>query len=580
MRRTDGNPWSPADPAAEWWSGDTGAFPAIGATPSAAQDAGAMGGPPGGAEGDPTRPRSATADSTARTGGPAKTSAPKTSGSKTGSPAKSSNPVKTGGPAKTGSPTKSSSPARAGSPAKTGGATNPGGAATSKPDTTEQDPARTAPPRRARRTTVQAASPVLPPAYGADADEARAAGERDVNEALDLPVEPAEPAAAAQHGPATTGFEDLFPETPPGTISEAARPVLAEPDQERDLPNTEAPNTEALSAEAPSNEGPNTEAASAEAPSPEAAGNEAPGAPDGADASESGSDDDQAGSAEPADGGVPPDVMVLPEPVRPRDRPTVIINRAGVPGQPKRQEATVPGQGGADLMRADVNRATPGRADPARLQAIEESSFWLTTEEAARDRAAGSPPGTQDALPPAAASRLGVPPHPRDLPRKPRTPFVGLAALMVLAFAAAFFAWVSAEPIWLAVGHGDQGTVTVARCAGDGIARRCVGTFTDGAFTVDDVALLGVDAAERRAGVTVPARMVDRQSRQAFVNAPGLLLHLRWVVGVGLLLLCGLCIAGTTGARRLETPRARRWAVLLSLAGPLALLAGFLLTSY
>jgi hypothetical protein len=300
--------------------------------------------------------------------------------------------------------------------------------------------------------------------------------------------------------------------------------------------------------------------------------------------------------------------MVLPEPTRPRDRPTVILARGPVPGQPNRQDPAVADQAGPEqagpeqaipdqagpeqaildqaipdqaapgLVRADVNRATPGRADPARLQAIEESAFWLTTEEA-RDRAAGSS-GTRDAAPPAAASRLGVPPHPRDLPRKPRTPFVGLTALVVLAFAAAFFAWVSAEPIWLAVGHGDQGTVTVARCSGDGIARRCVGTFTDGAFTAGEVALLGVDAAERRAGVTVPARMVDRQSRQAFVDASGALVHLRWVIGVLLVLLCGLCIAGTTGARRLESARARRRAVLLSLAGPLALLVGFLAMSY
>ena len=94
------------------------------------------------------------------------------------------------------------------------------------------------------------------------------------------------------------------------------------------------------------------------------------------------------------------------------------------------------------------------------------------------------------------------------------------------------------------------------------------------------MALLGADAAKRHTGVTVPARMVDRQSRQAFVDAPGLLPHLRWIIGVGLVLLCGLCIAGTTGARRLESARARRWAVLLSLAGPLALLAAFLVTSY
>jgi hypothetical protein len=47
-----------------------------------------------------------------------------------------------------------------------------------------------------------------------------------------------------------------------------------------------------------------------------------------------------------------------------------------------------------------------------------------------------------------------------------------------------------------------------------------------------------------------------------------------------LVLLCGLGIAATTGARRLETASARRRALLISLAGPLALLVGFLAVSY
>jgi hypothetical protein len=157
---------------------------------------------------------------------------------------------------------------------------------------------------------------------------------------------------------------------------------------------------------------------------------------------------------------------------------------------------------------------------------------------------------------------------------------VGLVALFVVAFAATFFAWVSAEPIWLAVGHGRTGTATVTGCSGSGITQRCQGVFTDGAGTSPTVALLGVDAAERRTGATVPARMVDADARRAFVGASGPMLHLRWTIGVLLVLLCGLAIAGATGARRLESARARRRAVLLSIAGPLALLAGFLAASY
>jgi hypothetical protein len=94
------------------------------------------------------------------------------------------------------------------------------------------------------------------------------------------------------------------------------------------------------------------------------------------------------------------------------------------------------------------------------------------------------------------------------------------------------------------------------------------------------VALLGIGAADRHAGATVPARMVRLDSRQAFVGASTPMLHLRWAIGVLLVLLCGLAIAGATGARRLESARARRRAVLLSMLGPLALLAGFLAAAY
>ena len=89
-----------------------------------------------------------------------------------------------------------------------------------------------------------------------------------------------------------------------------------------------------------------------------------------------------------------------------------------------------------------------------------------------------------------------------------------------------------------------------------------------------------MDANSRNPGAYTPARMVSPDSRQAYIGGTGMLLQLRWLLGFGLVLLCGYVIAAVTGARRLETPRARRGAVLLSLAGPLALLAGFLTAAY
>jgi hypothetical protein len=159
---------------------------------------------------------------------------------------------------------------------------------------------------------------------------------------------------------------------------------------------------------------------------------------------------------------------------------------------------------------------------------------------------------------------------------------VGLVALVVLALLAAFFAWVSAEPLWLAVGHGERGTATVSRCTGSGVEQRCVGRFTasGGAFTADDVALLGVGDRQRREGTAMSARMVGPDSHRAYVGDTGTMLHLRWAVGLALVLSCGLGIALATGARRLEGRRARRGAVFASVAAPLLLVVAFLAVTF
>jgi hypothetical protein len=52
------------------------------------------------------------------------------------------------------------------------------------------------------------------------------------------------------------------------------------------------------------------------------------------------------------------------------------------------------------------------------------------------------------------------------------------------------------------------------------------------------------------------------------------------VLGFILVLLCGFGITALTGTRQLESLRARRIALLLSLAGPALLLAGFLYATY
>jgi hypothetical protein len=242
-----------------------------------------------------------------------------------------------------------------------------------------------------------------------------------------------------------------------------------------------------------------------------------------------------------------PDVMVLPEPDH---------NRRTVSIEPERP-------------RPAPAQATDSALEAARWR-MEHSPFWLS--EADRAAAEAQPDPDSD-------SGRGRPP--RQRPQSPRRPLPGLVGLVVFALAAAFFSWVSAEPFWLAVGHGDPGTATVDRCVGAGISQRCAGSFAaaDGAYTVNHVALLGVDTGAAGTGGTAPARMVTADSRQAYVGT-GPLVHLRWLLGFLLVLLCGYGIAGTTGARQLETSRARRHAVLISLAGPALLLAGFLVAAY
>jgi hypothetical protein len=163
----------------------------------------------------------------------------------------------------------------------------------------------------------------------------------------------------------------------------------------------------------------------------------------------------------------------------------------------------------------------------------------------------------------------------RSRPKETRRPALGLPVLLVFALAAAFFAWVSATPLWLAVGHGNRGTATVASCNVHGIDRSCADfTAADHSFTTV-VTLLGPAADHVKAGQKVSATVVSRESSLAYAGGARDY-ALRWVPGVVLLLLCGLGIAWATGALRLGNRRARRWAVAGSIAGPMLLLAGML----
>ncbi|MEU4687378.1 hypothetical protein [Actinoplanes sp. NPDC023714] len=204
----------------------------------------------------------------------------------------------------------------------------------------------------------------------------------------------------------------------------------------------------------------------------------------------------------------------------------------------------------------------------ARLERLENSPFWMSEHERA----------VADTTRP---HRHQQPGRRRVQPRR-TSPAGPLAALVTLSLLAAFFAWVSAEPFWLAVGHGDDGRATTTQCRGEGLTQRCAGDFTtdDGRFTVSHVTLLGISGDGRATGAITPARMVSAGSGQAYAGPAGTLMNLRWILGFALVLICGYGIAQSTGAHRLETGMKRRRAVLLSFTAPILLQLGFLAAAF
>jgi multisubunit Na+/H+ antiporter MnhB subunit len=169
--------------------------------------------------------------------------------------------------------------------------------------------------------------------------------------------------------------------------------------------------------------------------------------------------------------------------------------------------------------------------------------------------------------------------NPRVVRRRkpPRRPLVGLLWLVILALLATFFAWFSAEPLWLTLGHGVRGTATVGTCQVGGLRKQCADFASDnGDVVATRVTLLG--SGHLKADEKVAARMVSERGWEVYAgDRSGL--YLRWVPGFALVILCGLAIAWATGAYRL-TGRARTLAVLTSLAGPVLLALGMLAAAW
>ncbi|MGX4656739.1 hypothetical protein ACWCHM_23935 [Micromonospora sp. SCSIO 07396] len=160
-------------------------------------------------------------------------------------------------------------------------------------------------------------------------------------------------------------------------------------------------------------------------------------------------------------------------------------------------------------------------------------------------------------------------------------PIRGLAVLLALSLVAAFFAWVSAGPLWLAVGHSTAGTVVVTDCSGGGLTQRCRGIFTaaDERFRTHGVRVSGVPAERTAAGSTLPARVTGPDADTAYADT-GVGRHLRWLLGLLAVAGCTAGIVRWTGATRLADPRQRRWATGGGYAGPVLITLGFLVAAW
>ncbi|WFE21950.1 hypothetical protein O7621_00745 [Solwaraspora sp. WMMD937] len=233
---------------------------------------------------------------------------------------------------------------------------------------------------------------------------------------------------------------------------------------------------------------------------------------------------------------------------------------AAQPATPVTPDADEPADPGAP---ADAN-APAGTGEPSAVAATRDGGPVRTVAPVAEQ-----PPGR-----PVARRR-------RTRIRRTRRPATGIAWILVVAAAAAFLGWVSAEPLWLAVGRGVPGTATVTDCTGDGLGRRCLGEFAaQTGFTVDRVRLFGVPPVDQAVGAELTARMLHRERDTAYVVADLVVLHLRWSVGWGLTVLLGVLLIWGSGARRLASAAARRGATVAALLAPVLLAAGFLAAAW
>ncbi|MER7009079.1 hypothetical protein ABT297_39380 [Dactylosporangium sp. NPDC000555] len=250
-----------------------------------------------------------------------------------------------------------------------------------------------------------------------------------------------------------------------------------------------------------------------------------------------------------------------PEPRRPK--PGRAEHGRPKPGRSERwgSENGRPEPGQPEPGRAEHERAEDGRAEDVRAENARAEPWPLPVMRAARQ-----PRDERRAAP--------VPRRPRRI-RPARGPLAGLSAMLLVAALTGFFAWTSAEPFWLDMGHAVRGTAEVTSCKGSGVLRHCLADFAaPGHEPVGGARLMGLDEAP---GASVAAAMVPG-GRVAYAGDPAGL-RVRWAVGLGLVALCGIALAWLTGAWRFARLRDRLAAWALTAAAPLILGVGIVLAA-
>jgi hypothetical protein len=262
-------------------------------------------------------------------------------------------------------------------------------------------------------------------------------------------------------------------------------------------------------------------------------------------------------------------------------KPPLPTGRAGSPliaarrsdstdrANPDRAETTDSDAAGASPAGGEQRRAIAPRQDQGERSSALEMSFAQPAP--ARPSVTRVPDGHR--------GDAESPVTPRRRRKPPRSPAVGLIGLLLFTFIATFFAWFSAGPLWLSLGHSQHGVATVANCPVAGIDKRCARFTADGGSFTATVTLLGPAGARAADGATIPAEMVSRSNTIAYAGDPTSL-YLRWIPGLMIVLLCGFGIAWITGSYRLPRRRSRFVAVAMSLAGPILIALGMLAVTW